>query len=66
MWILKEKRSKKEKVIIVVDLIKDVKTKLKAVAVVRNLTTSYTYLNTHDFADTAHAIFSTFARHTKP
>ncbi len=31
MWILKEKRSKKEKVIIVVDLIESFKTKLKAV-----------------------------------
>jgi hypothetical protein len=29
MWILKEKRSKKEKVIIVVDLIESFKTKLK-------------------------------------
>ncbi len=36
MWILKEKRSKKEKVIIVVDLIESFKTKLKAVIVSGN------------------------------
>ncbi len=48
MWILKEKRRKKEKVLIVVDLIKAIKAKLKAVTVVRHpISDSVCYLGGH-------------------